>query len=245
VHEAGIRISAADGSLVRELTGPGGEGLHRVVWDLRAQYAFEPPASDSGYYGAPRAAFVPPGAYTVTLSARGREVSQPLEVRADPRAAPTAEALAARQALERRVDTLSTTFEDGRRSLAQADSEFTSLAALLSRGDTPAAVDSIVQRVKSQLDTLQRDFRSQYGTPMGMVFDLLDGLESNAFPPTDAERRTFEVMADAIHKDVDKLDAIRSNDLPRLRAALASRLQRADDPASTSGREGGGPSSRR
>jgi photosystem II stability/assembly factor-like uncharacterized protein len=245
VHEAGIRISAADGSLVRELTGPGGEGLHRVVWDLRAQYAFEPPASDSGYYGAPRAAFVPPGAYTVTLSARGREVSQPLEVRADPRAAPTAEALAARQALERRVDTLSTTFEDGRRSLAQADSEFTSLAALLSRGDTPAAVDSIVQRVKSQLDTLQRDFRSQYGTPMGMVFDLLDGLESNAFPPTDAERRTFEVMADAIHKDVDKLDAIRSNDLPRLRAALASRLQRAADPASTSGREGSRPSARR
>jgi hypothetical protein len=238
---ARIRITASDGSLVRELTGPGDEGLHRVVWDLLAQYAFEPPARDSGYYGAPRAAFVPPGTYTVTLSARGHEVSQPVEVRADPRAVPTAEAFAARHTLELRIDSLSRAFADGKRSLAEVDSEFANLESLLSRGETQAATDSVIHRVGSQLDTLRAGFRSQYGTPVGMVFDLLDGLESKAFPPTDAELRTFVLMADAIRKNIEKLHAIRSNDLPRLRAALASRLQHSADPAPGRGRDGGSP----
>ena len=41
--------------------GPDAKGTHRVLWDLRYQFLYVPPPEDSGFYGPPKAAYVPPG----------------------------------------------------------------------------------------------------------------------------------------------------------------------------------------
>jgi photosystem II stability/assembly factor-like uncharacterized protein len=67
-------------------------GMHRFVWDLR----LPPPASGRRNYpisaiyrdtpAEPLGAFVPPGQYTVRLTAEGKTFTQPMTVKADPRA---------------------------------------------------------------------------------------------------------------------------------------------------------------
>jgi photosystem II stability/assembly factor-like uncharacterized protein len=60
-------------------------GMHRWIWDLRAT---PPPrtAGGGGGFGRGGAPLVLPGRYTVKLSVGGRSLTQPLVVRADPRA---------------------------------------------------------------------------------------------------------------------------------------------------------------
>ena len=71
-----IQVIGADGAIVTEMSGPDTRGTHRVLWDLRQRLPYVPPASDSGFYGPPRAPYVAPGEYTVKLIARGREQTQ-------------------------------------------------------------------------------------------------------------------------------------------------------------------------
>src|SRR5580765_4819672 len=62
-------------------------GLHRFVWDLRVTLP-EPLVSTSAFHRA-SGLLVPPGSYTVRLTAGGRSVSQPLIIVRDPRLAAT------------------------------------------------------------------------------------------------------------------------------------------------------------
>ncbi len=73
-------------------------GLHRLVWNLRLK---GPPPIPGAYYdmGGPVAPMVLPGRYSVTLTAGGRNFSQPLTVVTDPRVQVTRAALAAQYAL--------------------------------------------------------------------------------------------------------------------------------------------------
>ena len=87
--EAQIEIARADGSVIRTMTVPGGEGTHRVNWDLRhaptgrdVWSRHDDPALARPI--APRSHWVSPGTYTVTLVARGLRSEQRLEVRGDP-----------------------------------------------------------------------------------------------------------------------------------------------------------------
>jgi len=56
-----VKVTDADGKVVREITGPATAGLHRVNWNLRAGGAAP---GGGGPLGAP---VVKPGKYTVTL----------------------------------------------------------------------------------------------------------------------------------------------------------------------------------
>jgi photosystem II stability/assembly factor-like uncharacterized protein len=88
--DARMRITNEDGRVVWDQAVPSSEGIHRVNWDLR----HEPRGGSDTWtrHDDPRLArpvtamgpFVSPGAFTVTLEARGATVSQPLSVRGDP-----------------------------------------------------------------------------------------------------------------------------------------------------------------
>ena len=80
-----ITIRDAAGKVVRELKGPKDAGIHRVVWDLRA----EPSGPDStGLAGAliltDLGPFVLPGEYSVHLSAGGQDHTKTVRVLGDP-----------------------------------------------------------------------------------------------------------------------------------------------------------------
>jgi hypothetical protein len=86
-----------------------GAGLHRFVWDLHyptpSLSRFEYPISAT-YMNTPREPRGPwamPGAYTVRLSANGRMLTRPLELRMDPRVKTPAPALARQFALGRQL----------------------------------------------------------------------------------------------------------------------------------------------
>ena len=77
-------ISDSDGTAVRTVTGPTGEGMHRVTWDLRDPGAALPrpgggPAADDDDFGpGPSGPLVAPGKYTARLFKRVEGKASPL-----------------------------------------------------------------------------------------------------------------------------------------------------------------------
>jgi photosystem II stability/assembly factor-like uncharacterized protein len=84
-EDVAIAISDAAGTVVRRLTGPKTAGLHRVVWDLRAEPVG---AATRGLAGAfvltNLGPFVIPGEYTVQVTVDGRVDRKMVTVRPDP-----------------------------------------------------------------------------------------------------------------------------------------------------------------
>ncbi|MGI8898414.1 MAG: sialidase [Pyrinomonadaceae bacterium] len=121
-----IRISDSRGQIVRTLTGTKNVGINRVTWDLRGEQSTEVKMRTSPAHaaeitvgadgtraapGAPRmSVLLPPGTYTVKLSAAGRELTQPLIVRKDPNSSGT----------EAEIQTQVTTLLDIRNDLERA-----------------------------------------------------------------------------------------------------------------------------
>lgn len=222
-HDTTVSIEIADaaGATVRDLSGPGGPGMHRVLWDLHAQYAFAPTPDDSGFYGAPRPAYVPPGNYTVKLVADGATLQQVVRVQRDTAAASTADGLRARQEISVAIDSLTRAFRDGKRALAEVDTEVSRAKALVGHRSGIAAADSIVRHVSTLLATVHRGFGESYGTTIGNAYDLLGGLEVSSAAPTDAERLTLEQSRTQLSATIGKLNEIITAELPKLRAAIA------------------------
>ncbi|MBR43395.1 MAG: glycosyl hydrolase [Gemmatimonadetes bacterium] len=87
---ATMRVHAADGTLVRELTVPGSAGTHRVHWDLR--HGGPDVAGQWSRHNSPVLArsieawgpWVSPGTYTVSIQAGDQNAKNVVEVRGDP-----------------------------------------------------------------------------------------------------------------------------------------------------------------
>jgi hypothetical protein len=214
-----LRVLAPNGTVVRELSGPGTPGMHRVPWDLRMQFALVPPAADSGFYGPPRPPYVLPGDYTIQLFARGRAVSQTVHVRTDPRALGSPEALHARWSMMMEIDSLSRVFLERRTTFVGVDSEYTRLVARLGAARS-ASEDNIVKRVDAELAVIRPRYGLSYETPIGQAFDLLGGLESSSMTPTVSERLTLNAVEVELRDAEEKLRALIPGDLERLRAAV-------------------------
>ena len=84
-----VTVADASGKVVRRFKAPARLGVNRAAWDLRRDAfralpkAEDAPAEDE----EPGGPEVPPGTYTVTVSFRGQEGRQPIEVQPDPRSA--------------------------------------------------------------------------------------------------------------------------------------------------------------
>ncbi|HEY2376342.1 MAG TPA: hypothetical protein VGH98_10250 [Gemmatimonadaceae bacterium] len=222
-----IRILGADGKVVRELTGPSTRGMHRIEWDLRMQFAFVPPASDSGFYGPPRPPFVQPGDYAVQLIGGAKTLSRTVHVRSDPREVTTPDAVRARWAMMMQVDSLSRAFAPEREAFVAADSEYTRLIKQLG-GPTSSVVtsDSVVKSVTSAVTTLRGRLSAGYSAPIGQAFDLLGGLESSSAAPTEAERRTLDAAIADLRDAFAKLHELETTEMPRLRQVVSSHAAR-------------------
>jgi len=212
-----IQVVAPDGSVVDELTGPDAKGTFRVLWDLRYQFKYVPPPADSGFYGPPRAPYVPPGDYTIKLTARGRQFTQPVHVRADPRGAATPAGLRARIAINAKAKDISRVYYETATTTAVVDSE---IVALRPAAAGRPAVDSTLTDIAKQVTTLRQRARgNSIVSGIGRVFDLTAAIESSSLPPTDAQERSITAAIAEFADITAKLREIESK-MPAVRTAV-------------------------
>jgi photosystem II stability/assembly factor-like uncharacterized protein len=216
---ARITIVAPDGSTITEMTGPDAKGTHRVLWDLRYRFMYVPQPADSGFYGAPRAALVPPGTYTVKLNVRGRDTSQPVTIRWDPRGASSPDALSKRFAMNTQGRELSRVYYETIRAIEALTPEVARFSEI-AKQKQDAAADSLIGGLTSSLTQMRARAASGMGSGPGNLFDLLAAVESSSLPPTQAQERMMTTIVDnsaAVARDINEIITVR---MPALRARL-------------------------
>jgi small-conductance mechanosensitive channel len=216
-------VLAPDGSVVRELQGPDRKGIQRVNWDLRYPLTFKPTAADEGWFGPPKGTFVLPGQYTVKLAARGRELTQTVQVQVDPRAQTSREALEARFKASQAAAELQRAFTE---SAAVVQAMTTELDAVNARMKEPGAkkadVEAPVKEFTKRLDDLKEKFKAGWGGPKFLIFDLAGQLQASTSAPTEAQLRAIDQLTTRLTADIGTLNAVTSKDLPELRTRLAA-----------------------
>ncbi len=221
---ARLTIADATGRLVRTQSVAGGAGLHRVGWDLHYDRAPGVTDTDEGWFGSPTGAWVLPGRYTVTLTARGKSVAQTVEVAGDSRLDVASGALEARHTAAQQLAALQRSFNDGVVLHRRLASEYARLDSGLAAN--PARRDSLAtlsRSVRVRLDSLGRRFGGGFSGPKFGFLDLDGSMQASSTAPTVAQQRTIEQLRAKLREDLTALNALLAGDFADLqRRALAA-----------------------
>jgi photosystem II stability/assembly factor-like uncharacterized protein len=216
-----ITITAADGSVVRELEGPDRKGMSRVAWDLRHPLDIKVGETDEGWFGPPKGPLVMPGTYTVKLRTRGKELTETVQVKPDPRVKTTTEALRARYNAARATAELQRAFVEGATLLQDAGKRFDDLEKRVKDSDQKDAA-AVVTEVKKTVVELRDKFKPGWGGPRFLIFDLAGQLQASSSAPTEAQLRALDHLTSQVTANVDQLNAFVTRELPDLEKKLAS-----------------------
>jgi hypothetical protein len=182
------------------------------VWDLRYEFPYVPPPADSGFYGPPRAPYVPPGRYLIVLTARGQTQTETVEVRRDPRGASTPEGERQRERINLKAREVSRTYQEAIEATEAID-------AVLRSWD--ASSDSAAKAIISALATQRARARgNSIVSGIGRLFDLTAAIESSSMPPTDTQMRSIDVSVAEFTDIAAKVNDIAEHQLPAARARL-------------------------
>jgi photosystem II stability/assembly factor-like uncharacterized protein len=234
-----VAIADADGRTVRWIEAPATAGLHRVNWDLRGPSPepinLAPPGFRPPWANPPQGPLVAPGRYTASLlvvsasGARALGAPQSFEVKPTPNLPQgtdfTAVAAFQQEVADLRRRTASVTTEVGRvrdelrHMRAALPAAPKADPALFGRVDAAAATLADLSRRLSGDPARQR--LSEPDTPsisarVGAAMSALDTTQM----PTATQRRGLEIAASELDALVKDLDALKSGELARLRAAL-------------------------
>jgi photosystem II stability/assembly factor-like uncharacterized protein len=232
-----IRIEDAKGQTVRILTGTKTAGLNRVTWNLEGEQTIEVRMRTTPEYapeiklgpdgtrnapGAPRLSILlPPGTYTVKLSAAGQELRQPLIVKKDPNSG-GAEADINSQTtmmLELRSD-----LESGSRMVNQIELIRSQLLKLIAAPDS-APAKSAAEALDQKLIDIEENLIQRKLTGQGQdtvrwppkllakIGYLASGLASGDFAPTKQQREVHALLKQQLAGLRQRLDGVLSKDL--------------------------------
>ena len=218
-----IQILDSGGQLVRELEGPDRRGYNRVAWDLRYTLTFEAASQDEGWFGPPKGTLVLPGEYKVKLIARGREMTEPVQVRIDPRSRTSPDALKARFEASQKVGELAKAFAAGVRATEGLDREMTAIKdAMKTRSDVAEPLKGRVDALAKEIDKLKGQFRGGFGGPKFQYLDLAGQLQAATAAPTDAQLTTIEHLKVQLTENLTAVNNVITRDLPQLQTDLKS-----------------------
>jgi len=230
-----IRIEDAKGQTVRRLTGTKNVGSNRVTWNLEGEQTTEVRMRTSPAYapeikvgadgtrsapGAPRMSILlPPGNYTVRLSAAGRELSQPLVVRKDPNSGGTEADINAQTAM---MLELRSGLESGSQMVNQIESIRSQLLKLPSDS---VAVKSAANALDQKLIDIEENLIQRRLTGQGQdtvrwppklltkINYLAGGLASGDFAPTKQQREVHAMFKQQLAGLRQRLEDVLSKDL--------------------------------
>jgi photosystem II stability/assembly factor-like uncharacterized protein len=218
-----IEISDAAGRVVREIHGADRQGFNRVAWDLRYPLTFEPGNQDEGWFGPPKGTLVLPGEYKVKLTARGREVTQPLQVRTDSRARTSPEALKARFDASQKIAALVKSFVEGVRAADGLDRRMTAIRdAMKTQSNAPQSAKGRADALGKEVDRLKGEFRAGFGGPKFQYLDLAGQLQASTSAPTEAQLTAIDQLTAKLTENLNAVNAVITRDLPQLEAELKS-----------------------
>ncbi|MCL4847837.1 MAG: glycosyl hydrolase [Acidobacteria bacterium] len=219
-----LRIRDASGTTIRELHGEDRQGTTRIAWDLRYPLPERADTSE-GWFGPTKGPWVMPGDYTVTLVARGREMSQTVTVKADPAARTSRAVLTARHAAATAANELLRAFDDAARAMQAVDRDVKAFEALMKDGkDVPSEVQEALAAVKKTHEGLKERFTpGGFGGPRFQITDLKGQLQASSREPTDAQLRTIDRLTADITEGIALLNGFTSGELPALQRMARER----------------------
>jgi photosystem II stability/assembly factor-like uncharacterized protein len=240
-----VTILDAQGQTVRTLSGPAAAGINRISWNLQQAPSKEVRLRTSPLYapeievgpdgtrpgGAGLSILAPPGTYTVRLTAGGREISRPLEVRKDPHSGGT-EAdikeqmkmlLELRRDLDQATDMINQL--ELVRSQIYALARLTDDAAVRKQGED---LDRTLVDLEMNLIELRTTGRGQDGVRWGARLRgklnyLATGLMSNDFRPTAQQTEVQKLLEDQLRKHGADLDGLLSREVGAFNQVLRQR----------------------
>jgi photosystem II stability/assembly factor-like uncharacterized protein len=216
-----IKVLDKDGHVVRELDGPDQRGYNRVAWDLRYPLTYTPTDQDQGWFGPPKGTLVLPGEYRVVVTARGRDLTGTVQVRMDPRARTSAEALQTRFAASQRIAELARAFADGAQAVDAAASEVETVQkGLTGRDGVSPAIRSRVDDVAKKIEKMKTQFKSGFGGPRFKYLDLAGQLQASTAAPTEAQATAITQLSAELTENINAVNALIATDLPEVENAL-------------------------
>ena len=244
-----IRIEDAKGQTVRTIRGTKTAGLNRVTWNLEGEQTTEvrmrtPPAyapeikvgadGTRNAPGAPRMSILlPPGTYTVKLSAGGQELSQPLIVKKDPNSGGTEADINSQTTmmLELRND-----LESASKMVNQIElirSQLLQLNTTLGQSTDSSSVKSAADALDQKLIDIEDELIQRKLTGQGQdavrwppklltkINYLASGLASGDFGPTKQQREVQALLKQQLAGLRQRLDDVLSKDLTTFNKLLS------------------------
>lgn len=212
-------------------TIPAHAGMNRVVWDLRMN---DPVQIPGAFYSgiAPRGPLVPPGTYTVTLTADGAKHTQTLTVIADPRVHGAEAAIAAKTALAEaaiadidRLHRAVNAIRDTRAGLLRAKGELGATIAV-----KPVVAD--IDRLLPRLDAIEQQLMqvNMKGSEANLAFpgmlneqlaSFAAGLEDADTPPTAQHQALYAELHRQLQAQLQDWNGITQGPIPALNKTLS------------------------
>jgi hypothetical protein len=243
-----IRIEDAKGQTVRTLTGTKTAGINRITWDLRGEqtkevrmrtapaYAPEISLNAEGWRAAPGAArmsvLLPPGNYTVKMSASGKELSQPFVVKKDPNSSGSEADIVAQVEMLFELRRNLETAADMVNQIEMIRSQLNSINTLLTVGDGPSAnassygdVRTAANSLDARLIDIEDELIQRRLTGQGQdtvrwppklltkINYLASGLAGSDFPPTNQQREVHALFKQQLSTLRNRLDELLNKDI--------------------------------
>jgi hypothetical protein len=247
---ASVAILDATGKTVRTIQGTTRAGLNRVYWDLSNEpsktarmrtkplYDAEFTMDADGTRPAPGfgtlSVLMPPGRYTVRLTAAGKTMTQPLEVLKDPNERVTALDMTASIDLLKKVQSDMTTSADMLLTIESVRAQLDSLAAQIgnsSMADVRSQGDSLGRKfvvVEGNLIDVRMTGRGQdevrYPAKLGAQLNYVaGGIAASDFAPAAQQQKVSQVLAKQVRDTHAALQSLINTDLAKFNTLLRSR----------------------
>lgn len=228
-----LTITGPDGKVVKRITGPTARGIHRVSWNLRgpapaAGGGFRRQSSDDDEGGADYSggAFVPPGAYKVSLSKRIDGVITPLgaeqafTVEADAAATvkpedrkAAAEFISKAYKLQRQVTGALEAANTAKTKLGAIKRALLDSSADARHLDTASALDrrltAILRKFRGD-ETLRGLESGSPSTIQSRISSAAYGVRGLTGAPTGTQQMNYQVASEEFAAEKPKLDALLS-----------------------------------
>jgi hypothetical protein len=242
-----IKIEDSNGQTVRTFNGTKNVGLNRVTWNLEGELtrevrmrtapAYAPeirlgPDGTRNAAGAPRVSLLlPPGNYTVKLTAGGQERSQPLVIKKDPNSGGTEETIAEQTKM---LTDIRSDIDSAAAMVNQVEfvrAQIYQLTSIATDGSVKTAADTLDKKlIEIEEELLQRRLTGQGQDTvrwppklMSKLNYLGGGLAGSDFGPTTQQREVQALLHAQLTSVRQKFDAVLSTDLVAFNKLLRDR----------------------